>query len=81
MCYPILVPSYLREFDVANARVGAERNPQRTEVVYCVDDLVAAAPEWKIDNVKQMAAVSTVTAGSVTLGVAGGPDSSSWTNS
>ena len=26
LCHPILVPSYLQEFDVANAKVGAERN-------------------------------------------------------
>ena len=28
MCHPILVPSFLQEFDVANAKVGAERNPR-----------------------------------------------------
>ena len=39
---PILVPSYLHEFDDANAKVGAERNPQKTEVVCYVDDLDAA---------------------------------------
>ena len=27
----ILVPSYLHDFDDANAKVGAERNPQKTE--------------------------------------------------
>ena len=26
MCHPILVPSFLQDFDVANAKVGAERN-------------------------------------------------------
>ena len=36
LCHPILVPSFLREFDFANARVGAERNPLKTEVTNCV---------------------------------------------
>ena len=27
MCHPILVPSFLQEFDVSNAKVGAEREP------------------------------------------------------
>ena len=36
-----------REFDVANARVGTERNPRKTEV-YFVNDLDAAPPERRI---------------------------------
>ena len=48
LCHPILVPSYLQEFDVAKANVGAERNPQKTEVIYYVNDLGAASPEWRI---------------------------------
>ena len=36
MCHPILVPSFLQEFDVANATAGAERNPQKTKVIYNV---------------------------------------------
>ena len=70
MCHPILVPSYLQEFDDANAKIGAERNPQKTEVIYCVDDLGAAPPEWRIVDVQNTAKVSTVTAGRITLGVA-----------
>ena len=27
LCHPILVLPFLQDFDVANARVGAERNP------------------------------------------------------
>ena len=69
MCHPILVPSYLREFDVANAKVEAERNPLKTEVIYCVNDLDAAPPERRIHDVQIMVTVSTVTAGSVTHGV------------
>ena len=34
MCHPILVLSFLQDFEVANARVGAERNPLKTEVIY-----------------------------------------------
>ena len=34
MCHPILVPSFLQELDVANAKVGAEQNTQKTEVIY-----------------------------------------------
>ena len=48
----------------------------KTEVIYYVDyveDLNAALPEWKIHDVKKVAAVCTVTARSVTLGVAVGP--------
>ena len=73
MCHPILVLSFLQDFEVANARVGAERNPLKTEVSYCVDDLDAAPLEWSIGDVRSIAKVSTVTAGSITLGVAVGP--------
>ena len=69
--HSILVPSFLQEFDVANAKVGAERNPWKTEeVIYYVNDLDSAPPEWRIHDVLSMAKVSTVTAGSITLGVA-----------
>ena len=44
MCHPILVPSFLQEIDVANAKVEAERNPQKTEVTNYVNDLDAAPP-------------------------------------
>ena len=77
MCHPVLVPSFLQEFDVANARVGTERNPQKTEVTYYVNDLEAAPPEWRIRDVQNMAKVTTVTEGCITLGVAVGRDSKS----
>ena len=70
MCHPILVLPFLQDFDVANAKVGAERNPLKTEVIYCVNDLVAAPLEWKIGDVRSLATTSAVTAGSITLGVA-----------
>ena len=72
-CHPVMVPSYLHEFDDANDKVGAECNPQSTEVIYYVADLDAAPLDWKIDEVRKLASVSTVAAGSTTLGVAVGP--------
>ena len=73
LCHPLLVPTYLLEFDVANAKVAAVRNPLKTEVIYCVNDLNAAPPEWRVRDVQNMAKVSTAIAGSITLGVAVGP--------
>ena len=72
LCHPILAPSYLQEF-VANAKFGVERNPQKTEVIFFVNDLDAAPLEWRIRDVHNIAKVSTVTARSITIGVAVGP--------
>ena len=72
MCHPILVLPFLQDLDVANARVGAERNPLKTEVICCVNDLDAAPPEWNIGDVRSLAKTSAVTDGSITLGVAVG---------
>ena len=47
MCHPVLVPSYFHEFDDANTTVGAERTPQKTEVIYNVEDPNAVPHEWK----------------------------------
>ena len=52
MCHPILVPSYLHEFD---AKVGAERKRQKTKVIYYVNDLDVAPLEWRIHQVQNMA--------------------------
>ena len=60
---------FLQDLDVANARVGAERNPLKTKVIY---DLDAAFPEWKIGDFRSLAKTSAVTDGSITLGVAVG---------
>ena len=70
LCHQILVPSYLHELDDANDKVGAERNPQKTEIIYCVAELDAAPPEWKIDEVRLHPSVCTVAAGCTALGVA-----------
>ena len=72
MCHPILVLPFLQDFDVANARVGAERTPLKTEVIFNVNDLDAAPPEWKIGDVRSLAKTSAVKEGSITLGVAVG---------
>ena len=72
LCHPILVLPFLQDFDVANARVGAERNPLKTEVIFYVNDLDAAPPEWRIGDVRSMAKTFAVTDGSITLGVAVG---------
>ena len=63
MCHPILVLPFLQDFDVANARVGAERNPLQTEVIYNVSGLDAAPPEWRIGDVWSLAQTSAVTLG------------------
>ena len=73
MCHPILVLPFLQDFDIANARVRAERNPLKTEVIYHVNDLDAAPPEWRIGDVQNMAKTSAVADGSTTPGVAVGP--------
>ena len=50
MCHPIQVP-FLQDLDVANARVGAHRNPLETEVIYYVNHLDGAPLVWKIGDV------------------------------
>ena len=62
---------FLQDVDVANARVGAERNPLKTEVIYNVNDL-EAPPERKIGDFPSLAQTCAVTDGSITLGIAVG---------
>ena len=73
LCHPILVLSYVQAFDTANAKIGAARYPQKTEVICYVADLDAALPEWRINNVRPIASVTTAARGSITLGVGVGP--------
>ena len=61
VCHPILVLPFLQDCDVANARVGAERNPLNTEVVYYVNDLDAAPSKWRNGDVRSLAKTSAVT--------------------
>ena len=49
-----------------------QRNPLKTEVIHHVNDLDAAPPEWRIDDVRSVAKTSAVTDGSIPLGVAVG---------
>ena len=47
LCHPISVASCLQDCDDANDNVGAERHPQKTEVICHVADLDAAPPEYE----------------------------------
>ena len=49
---PIAGIAYLRAFDAANVKTGAERDTQKTEVIYHVLHLDAAPPDWKINEVR-----------------------------
>ena len=42
LCRPLLVLPYPQAFDAANVAIEAERNPQRTDVIYNVADLDTA---------------------------------------
>ena len=60
----------------ANARVGAERNPLKTEVIHCVNDLDAA--QGRIRDVQNMAHVTTVTECKHFANILPGHPCSSW---
>ena len=55
-------------FDTANAKIGADRNQQKTEVIY--SDLDEAQLDWKINESRPLASVNIAVHGNVTLGVA-----------
>ena len=59
LCHPILVLPYLQAFDTANDEIGAERNPQKPEVIHYVTDLEAAPVEWQINDLGPLASVSS----------------------
>ena len=61
-----------RVFDVANGKVRAERNAQKTEVIYFVNDLGEAPPKWRLGDAEHGRGPHS-TAGSITLGVTVGP--------
>ena len=69
-CDPILELPYPQALDAANAKIGAERNQQKTEVFYIVADPNAAPPDWNINDVRPLASVSTAVHGNATRGVA-----------
>ena len=72
MCHSLPVLPFLQDLDVANARVGAERKPLKTEVSHYVPGLEAAPPKSRTGDVWSVAETSAVTDGSITLGVAVG---------
>ena len=59
LCHPVLVLPYLQTCDATNAKIGAERNQQKTEVIYHVLDLDTAPLDWKISEVRFLASVDT----------------------
>jgi hypothetical protein len=65
LCHPFLVLSYLTAFDVANNEIGAERNVQKTEVIYYAtgDELERHSGEWKLEQVWAKASVSLASDG------------------
>ena len=74
LCDARLVLPYLASFDVANPKVGGERNGLKTEVVYYVEESVLQthAAEWRLEEVRGLASVSTAAEPGLTLGVAVG---------
>ena len=65
----MLVSSYLQTFDTADVKIGAERNPLKTEVIYFSPNLAAAPPVSRVTDVCLLASVSRAACGSNTLGV------------
>ena len=76
LCCPLLVNHFLVAFDQANPQAGAKRSKPKTEVIfYCSqDELDANSQQWALEEIRQLESVSTADKGSVTLGVATGPD-------
>ena len=56
-----------------NSTPPTPMSEHRKHIIYCVNDLDTVPPEWRIQDVQNMAKVSAVTAGSITLGVAVAP--------
>ena len=63
---------FAQAFDTSHAKIGAERNPQKTGDIYYVADLDAVPLEWRINDDRPLASVTTAARGSITLGVAVG---------
>jgi hypothetical protein len=74
LCHPLLVLPFLDAFDEANAKIGAERNILKTEVLYYATQptLEQHAAQWQLDQVRTKASVSLASDGTLTLGVATG---------
>ena len=72
----LLLPSLQAAVDMANAKIGEDRNQQKTEVIHYVSDLYTVLPEWKINEVHPLTSFDAAVRGNVTLGVAVGPSRS-----
>ena len=70
---------YIDDGDFSTA--GAERNPQKTEVIYNVNDLGAALLEWRIGHVQNMPKSPQSVLGASHWESLSDPDSSSRTSS
>ena len=73
---PPLVPTLLRIIDEEMAFIGAARNRAKTEVIYfaSAEALAEHGVAWELEFIKTQAAVSLADEGTLTLGVAIGPD-------
>ena len=73
---PSLVPTLLRSIDEEMALIGASRNRAKTEVLYFASAEALAENDavWELAFVRNQAAVSLAEEGTLTLGVATGPD-------
>ena len=67
------VSPYLQAIDAANAKIGAERNQQKTEVIYYISDVDNTPSDWKISEVRALAAVDTAVHVNITLRIVVGP--------
>ena len=74
LCDPELVLPYLRAFDAADARTGAERNLLKTEVIFLAieEQMTDNARRGSMHEVRSLASVKCATDPIVTLGVATG---------
>jgi len=74
-CHSQLVARYLQAFDEANARIGAVRNPKKTEVMYYTtpEILDQESAAWQTGLGKEKATILFASEGTLTLGVATGP--------
>jgi hypothetical protein len=66
----------LQAFDEENEKPGASRNRSKTEVIYysTQQSLDEHAAQWQLEQVRSNASVSLATEGTLTLGVATGPE-------
>ena len=71
--HPVPVLPYLQAFDPTDAKIGAERNRQKTQVNDYFSDLDISASDWTTSEVRTLATVDTSVYGNITFGIAVGP--------